>query len=38
VLLIAYGRTLFQRLALFAGYFVCGFILFIAGDSAEGER
>jgi transitional endoplasmic reticulum ATPase len=29
VLLIAYGRTLFQRLALFAGYFVCGFILFI---------
>ena len=29
VLLIVYGRTLFQRLALFAGYFLCGFILFI---------
>ena len=29
VLLIVYGQTLFQRLALFAGYFLCGFILFI---------
>ncbi len=29
VLLIVYGRTLFRRLALFAGYFLCGFILFI---------
>jgi len=29
VLLIVYGRTLFQGLALFAGYFLCGFILFI---------
>jgi len=29
VLLIVYGRMLFQRLALFAGYFLCGFILFI---------
>ena len=29
VLLIVYGRKLFQRLALFAGYFLCGFILFI---------
>jgi len=29
VLLIVYGRRLFQRLALFAGYFLCGFILFI---------
>jgi transitional endoplasmic reticulum ATPase len=29
VLLIVYGRTLFQRLALFAGYFLCGFVLFI---------
>jgi transitional endoplasmic reticulum ATPase len=29
VLMIVYGRTLFQRLALFAGYFLCGFILFI---------
>ena len=31
VLLIAYGRTLFQRLALFSGYFLCGFLLFIGG-------
>ena len=30
VLLIVYGRALFQRLALFAGYFLCGFILFIS--------
>ena len=30
VLMIVYGRTLFQRLALFAGYFLCGFIIFIA--------
>jgi len=29
VLLIVYGRTLFRRLALFAGYFLCGFVLFI---------
>ncbi|HEU0142402.1 MAG TPA: AAA family ATPase [Bryobacteraceae bacterium] len=29
VLLIVYGRTLFKRLALFAGYFLCGFVLFI---------
>lgn len=29
VLMIVYGRTLFQRMALFAGYFLCGFILFI---------
>ena len=29
VLLIVYGRALVRRLALFAGYFVCGFILFI---------
>lgn len=29
VLLIAYGRTLIQRLALFAGYFLCGFVIFI---------
>lgn len=29
VLLIVYGRTLFQRLALFTGYFLCGFILFV---------
>lgn len=29
VLLIAYGRTLFRRLALFAGYFLLGFVLFI---------
>jgi ATP-dependent 26S proteasome regulatory subunit len=29
VLMIVYGRTLFQRLALFAGYFLCGFILFV---------
>jgi len=29
VLLIVYGRTLLQRLARFAGYFLCGFILFI---------
>src|SRR5262252_4330608 len=29
VLLIVNGRTLLQRLALFAGYFLCGFILFI---------
>ncbi|MBL0158802.1 MAG: AAA family ATPase [Bryobacterales bacterium] len=29
VLLIVYGRTLFHRLALFAGYFLCGFVLFI---------
>ncbi len=29
VLLIVYGRTLLQRLALFAGYFLCGLILFI---------
>ena len=29
VLMIVYGRTLFQRLALFAGYFLSGFILFI---------
>ncbi|MBC8165251.1 MAG: 26S protease regulatory subunit, partial [Bryobacteraceae bacterium] len=30
VLVIAYGRSLFRRLALFAGYFLCGFVLFIA--------
>lgn len=29
VLLIVYGRTLVHRLALFAGYFLCGFVLFI---------
>ena len=29
VLLIVYGKTLFTRLALFAGYFLCGFVLFI---------
>lgn len=29
VLVIAYGRNLFNRLALFAGYFLCGFVLFI---------
>ncbi len=29
VLLMVYGRSLFQRLALFAGYFLCGFVLFI---------
>ena len=29
VLLIVYGRTLFRRLALFAGYFLLGFVLFI---------
>lgn len=29
VLVIAYGRSLFKRLALFAGYFLCGFVLFI---------
>ena len=29
VLLIVYGRTLFHRLALFIGYFLCGFVLFI---------
>ena len=29
VLLIVYGRTLFRRLALFTGYFLCGFVLFI---------
>ena len=29
VLMIVYGRTLLHRLALFAGYFLCGFILFI---------
>jgi transitional endoplasmic reticulum ATPase len=29
VLLIVYGRTLFRRLALFASYFLCGFVLFI---------
>ena len=29
VLLIVYGGTLFRRLALFAGYFLCGFVLFI---------
>jgi transitional endoplasmic reticulum ATPase len=29
VLLIVYGRNLFRRLALFAGYFLCGFVLFI---------
>jgi len=29
VLLIVCGRTLFRRLALFAGYFLCGFVLFI---------
>ena len=29
VLLIVYGKTLFRRLALFAGYFLCGFVLFI---------
>jgi len=29
VLMIVYGRPLFQRLALFAGYFLCGFILFV---------
>ena len=29
VLMIVYGRNLFQRFALFAGYFLCGFILFI---------
>ena len=29
VLVIAYGRSLFNRLAMFAGYFLCGFVLFI---------
>jgi transitional endoplasmic reticulum ATPase len=29
VLVITYGRSLFKRLALFAGYFLCGFVLFI---------
>jgi hypothetical protein len=29
VLMMVYGRTLLHRLALFAGYFLCGFILFI---------
>ena len=29
VLLIVYGRTLYRRLALFTGYFLCGFVLFI---------
>ncbi|MEZ5398659.1 MAG: AAA family ATPase [Bryobacteraceae bacterium] len=29
VLVIAYGRSLFKRFALFAGYFLCGFVLFI---------
>ena len=29
VLLIVHGRTLFRRLALFTGYFLCGFVLFI---------
>jgi transitional endoplasmic reticulum ATPase len=29
VLLIVFGRSLFQRMALFAGYFLCGFVLFI---------
>jgi len=29
VLVIAYGRSLFKRSALFAGYFLCGFVLFI---------
>ena len=29
VLLIVYGRTLFRRLALFTGYFLCGFVIFI---------
>ena len=29
VLMIVYGRSLFHRLALFAGYFLCGFVLFI---------
>jgi AAA+ superfamily predicted ATPase len=29
VLLIVYGRPLFRRLALFTGYFLCGFVLFI---------
>ena len=29
VLMIVYGRSLFQRLALFAGYFLCGFVLFV---------
>src|SRR5207245_2740568 len=29
VLLIVFGRTLFRRLAMFAGYFLCGFVLFI---------
>ena len=29
VLLIVYGRSLFQRMAIFAGYFLCGFVLFI---------
>jgi transitional endoplasmic reticulum ATPase len=29
VLTIVYGRSLFHRLALFAGYFLCGFVLFI---------
>ena len=29
ILMIVYGRTLLRRMALFAGYFLCGFILFI---------
>jgi transitional endoplasmic reticulum ATPase len=29
VLLMVYGRSLFQRMAIFAGYFLCGFVLFI---------
>lgn len=31
VLLIAYGRALFRHLALFFGYFFCGFVIFIIG-------
>lgn len=29
VLLIAYGRALIERMALFVGYFLCGFLIFI---------
>lgn len=36
VLLIVYRRTLFRRLALFAGYFLCGFVLFIGAGHHHG--
>jgi hypothetical protein len=37
VLLIVYGRTLFRRQALFTGYFLCGFVLFIGVGLITGE-